>query len=62
MLIDSADDLEVVGTAADGAEAVTLCRRERPDVVLMDVRMPVLDGLRRPRRCWIRRWRCRPGC
>ena len=45
MLIDTAEDLEVVGTAADGAQAVELCRRERPDVVLMDIRMPVLDGL-----------------
>src|ERR1700748_2311930 len=35
----------VVGEAADGAEAVTLAARERPDVVLMDIRMPVMDGL-----------------
>ena len=38
-------DLEVVGEAADGREAVGLCRRARPDLVLMDVRMPGMDGL-----------------
>lgn len=38
------DDLEVVGEAADGAEAVELCPRVKPDVVLMDVVMPVMDG------------------
>ncbi|BCY09655.1 response regulator transcription factor [Actinoplanes sp. L3-i22] len=46
VLIESADDLDVVGLAADGAEAVELTRRTRPDVVLMDIRMPVMDGLR----------------
>jgi DNA-binding NarL/FixJ family response regulator len=38
-------DLELVGTAANGAEAVELCRRLSPDVVLMDLEMPVLDGI-----------------
>lgn len=44
-LLDSEDDLEVVGEAATGTEAVALARRERPDVVLMDIRMPEGDGL-----------------
>ena len=45
MIIESQPDLEVVGEAEDGGEAVELVRRERPDVILMDVRMPVLDGI-----------------
>lgn len=45
MLIASCEDLEVVGEAADGAEAVKLTRLHRPDVVVMDVRMPGTDGL-----------------
>ena len=44
-MVGHADDLVVVGEAAHGAEAVDLARRERPDVLLMDVRMPVLDGI-----------------
>jgi DNA-binding NarL/FixJ family response regulator len=45
VLIDSAADLEVVGEAGDGREAADLARSRHADVVLMDVRMPVLDGL-----------------
>ena len=45
MILDAAADLEVVGEATDGAEAVRLARSERADVVLMDIRMPGVDGL-----------------
>jgi DNA-binding NarL/FixJ family response regulator len=44
-LLISQEDFEVCGTAADSAQAVRVCRAERPDVVLMDVRMPVMDGI-----------------
>jgi DNA-binding NarL/FixJ family response regulator len=44
-LLGTQPDIEVVGTAADGAEAVRVCRELRPDVVLMDVRMPGVDGI-----------------
>ncbi|TDD98986.1 response regulator transcription factor [Jiangella asiatica] len=50
VLLDVEDDIEVVGEAATGAEAVELCRAHRPDVVLMDIRMPVLDGIEATRR------------
>jgi DNA-binding NarL/FixJ family response regulator len=45
MTLRTEDDLELVGDAADGREAIELARRLRPDVILMDVRMPVLDGV-----------------
>jgi DNA-binding NarL/FixJ family response regulator len=44
-LLDAQDDIEVVGEAGDGAEAVQLARHHRPDIVLMDIRMPGTDGL-----------------
>jgi Response regulator containing a CheY-like receiver domain and an HTH DNA-binding domain len=44
-LIDRERDLHVVAEAADGAEAISLCREHHPDVVLMDIRMPNVDGL-----------------
>jgi DNA-binding NarL/FixJ family response regulator len=50
MLVDSQPDLEVVGVAADGAEAVRLARELRPDVGLFDIRMPGLDGIEATRR------------
>jgi DNA-binding NarL/FixJ family response regulator len=45
MLVNSAEDMEVVGEADDGAQAVALARQRRADVVLMDIRMPNVDGL-----------------
>ena len=45
VLVDTAPDLTSVGEAATGAEAVELARREQPDIVLMDIRMPGLDGI-----------------
>ncbi|CAH0232251.1 Transcriptional regulatory protein LiaR [Arthrobacter sp. Bi83] len=45
LILEGEDDLEVVGEASDGAEAVREVRELKPDVVLMDVRMPVLDGI-----------------
>jgi DNA-binding NarL/FixJ family response regulator len=45
VLLDRADGIDVIGEVSNGAEAVTCARAERPDVVLMDIRMPEMDGL-----------------
>jgi DNA-binding NarL/FixJ family response regulator len=45
VLVDSSSDLEVLGEAADGIEAVRMVRQLRPEVVLMDIRMPEMDGI-----------------
>jgi DNA-binding NarL/FixJ family response regulator len=50
MILEAEEDMDVVGEAADGREAVAQARRLRPDVVLMDVRMPDVDGIEATRR------------
>ncbi|MGC3023128.1 MULTISPECIES: response regulator transcription factor [unclassified Brevibacterium] len=45
LILDAEETISVIGQAADGAEAIDLARRETPDVVLLDIRMPRLDGL-----------------
>jgi DNA-binding NarL/FixJ family response regulator len=45
LLLETEEDMEIVGEAENGAEAVTQSRRTKPDVVLMDIQMPVMDGL-----------------
>ncbi len=49
-ILGAQPDIEVVGEAENGAEAVALAERRRPDVILMDIRMPVLDGVEATRR------------
>jgi DNA-binding NarL/FixJ family response regulator len=45
MIVGSQADMEVAGEAGDGQEAIDLVKRERPDVILMDIRMPRVDGI-----------------
>lgn len=45
ILLEIEDDFQVVGTASNGQEALEMCRKEKPELVLMDIRMPVMDGV-----------------
>lgn len=49
VLLSREEDMEVIGTANNGAEAITSCQQTLPDVVLMDIRMPVMDGIQATR-------------
>lgn len=45
ILLDMEDDIEVIETVSNGQEAFDICHKERPDIILMDIRMPVMDGV-----------------
>lgn len=45
MILETEEDMEIVGTASNGQEALSLCGKTHPDVVLMDIRMPIMDGV-----------------
>ena len=49
-LLDAEDDIDVVGEAADGEQAVRMAAQHKPDVLLMDIRMPGVDGIKATRR------------
>ncbi|OLO37042.1 DNA-binding response regulator [Alkalihalophilus pseudofirmus] len=49
VLLSRENDMEVIGTATNGAEAINACRMERPNIVLMDIQMPVMDGIQATR-------------
>ena len=45
IVIESISDINIIGSAENGEEAIALCERENPDIVLMDIQMPIMDGV-----------------